>query len=139
MNIKIELCSQPIDIQECIEWAQAENCGAIDVFIGTVRNNTKGRDVLFLEFEAYPKMAILEMEKIAKSAIAQFEIEKILIYHAVGTLNIGAIPVVIVVAAKHRAAAFDACRFAIDTLKQTVPIWKKEVYKDGEIWVSAHP
>lgn len=139
MDKIIKLCNEPINIMECLDWIKSDNCGGIDLFIGTVRNDTKGREVKFLEFEAYPKMAISEMEKIAMNCLTNFEIEKILIFHAIGHLSIGAIPVVIAVAAKHRSAAFDACRYAIDTLKKTVPIWKKEVFTDGEMWVSAFP
>ncbi|MDF2431641.1 MAG: molybdopterin synthase catalytic subunit [Mucilaginibacter sp.] len=113
--------------------------GGIDVFIGTVRNATKGKPVIRLEFEAYEPMAIAEMEKIAKQALEKWPVQKILIYHRTGILEIGEVPVIIAVSAAHRAAAFEACRFIIDTLKQTVPIWKKEIFEDGEVWVAAHP
>jgi len=113
--------------------------GGIDVFIGTVRNATKGKAVIRLEFEAYEAMAVSEMEKIASQAQEKWPVQKILIHHRVGVLDVGEVPVIIAVSAAHRAAAFDACRFIIDTLKQTVPIWKKEVFEDGEIWVAAHP
>ncbi|CAN5713922.1 hypothetical protein BH10BAC2_BH10BAC2_17110 [soil metagenome] len=114
-------------------------CGGIDVFIGTVRNATKGKTVVQLEFEAYEVMALKEMQKIADEVFEKWPVQKIVIHHRTGVLNIGEVPVVIVVAAAHRAAAFDACRYTIDTLKQTVPIWKKEVFDDGEVWVAAHP
>lgn len=113
--------------------------GGIDVFIGTVRNATKGRAVVRLEFEAYEPMAVKEMEKIAADAFEKWPVQKLLIHHRTGILNIGEIPVVIAVAAAHRHAAFEACRYVIDTLKQTVPIWKKEIFEDGEVWVAAHP
>jgi len=113
--------------------------GGIDVFIGTVRNATKGKPVIRLEFEAYEPMAIAEMGKIAKQAFEKWPVQKILIHHRTGVLDVGEIPVIIAVSAAHRAAAFDACRFIIDTLKQTVPIWKKEIFQDGEVWVAAHP
>lgn len=113
--------------------------GGIDMFIGTVRNATKGKVVTRLEFEAYETMALREMEKIAEQALDKWPVQKILIYHRTGVLQIGEIPVIIAVAAAHRAAAFDACRYIIDTLKQTVPIWKKEIFEDGEVWVAAHP
>lgn len=109
------------------------------MFIGTVRNATKGKAVLRLEFEAYEKMALAEMEKIAAYAIEKWPIQKLLIHHRTGVLNVGEVPVVIAVSAAHRDAAFEACRYVIDTLKQTVPIWKKEVFEDGEVWVAAHP
>ena len=113
--------------------------GGIDIFIGTVRNATKGKPVIRLEFEAYEPMAKAEMEKIMKQASEKWPVQKILIHHRVGVLEVGEVPVIIAVSAAHRAAAFDACRFIIDTLKQTVPIWKKEIFNDGEIWVAAHP
>lgn len=114
-------------------------CGGINVFIGTVRNETKGKKVLRLEFEAYEAMAIREMNKIAEDIFTKWPVLKLLIHHRTGILQVGELPVVIAVAAAHRNAAFDACKYAIDTLKQTVPIWKKEVFEDGEVWVAAHP
>lgn len=113
--------------------------GGIDIFIGTVRDATKGKKVIRLEFEAYENMALKEMKKIAEQAYNKWPVQKILIHHRTGILQIGEIPVIIAVAAAHRDAAFDACRYIIDTLKQTVPIWKKEIFEDGEVWVAAHP
>jgi molybdopterin synthase catalytic subunit len=110
--------------------------GGIDVFIGTVRNATKGKKVIKLEFEAYEPMAIAEMKKIAEQAFDKWQVQKVLIHHRTGVLEVGEVPVVIAVSAAHRAAAFDACRHIIDTLKQTVPIWKKEIFEDGEDWRS---
>ena len=109
------------------------------MFVGTVRNATKGKAVMRLEFEAYEKMAIAEMEKIAQQAFEKWLVQKILIHHRTGILEVGEIPVIIAVSAAHRAAAFDSCRYIIDTLKETVPIWKKEIFEDGEVWVAAHP
>lgn len=113
--------------------------GGIDVFIGTVRNATKGKAVIRLEFEAYESMALHQMQKICDEAFEKWPVQKVLIHHRTGVLQIGEVPVIIAVAAAHRAAAFDACRFIIDTLKETVPIWKKEIFEDGEVWVAAHP
>ena len=139
MNTQIKLSVSTLNVQECIDWVMSPECGGINVFIGTVRNATKGKPVVRLEFEAYDKMAISEMEKIAQQALAKWPIQKILIHHRTGVLQIGEIPVIIAVAAAHRDAAFEACRYIIDTLKQTVPIWKKEIFEDGEVWVAAHP
>lgn len=122
-----------------MDWAMDPACGAIDAFIGTVRTNTMEKKVLRLEFEAYESMALAEMNKIAEEVLQQFNVLKILIHHRTGTLQTGEIPVIIMVAAPNRDAAFDGCRYAIDTLKKTVPIWKKEIFEDGEIWVAAHP
>jgi len=137
--IDIQLHYAPIDIAACINKVMSPETGGIDVFIGTVRNSTKGKKVLRLEFEAYETMAVKEMTKIAAEIFRRWPTQKVLIHHRTGIMNIGEVPVVIAVAAAHRAAAFDACRYAIDTLKQTVPIWKKEVFEDGEVWVAAHP
>lgn len=113
--------------------------GALVCFLGKVRNQTAGKAVLRLEFEAYEKMALQEMQKIAETAIQHYGIHKIAIHHRLGVLAIGEVAVAIAVSSAHRQAAFSACAFAIDTLKQTVPIWKKEIFEDGESWVSAHP
>lgn len=137
--IDIKLSSEPIDINHCIDWVQSPECGGIDVFIGTVRSVTKGKQVVQLEFEAYERMALKEMQRIAEDATKQWPVHKIAVHHRTGILQISEVPVVIAVSAAHRDAAFDACRYIIDTLKQTVPIWKKEVFEDGEVWVAAHP
>ena len=135
----IAISATRLDVQSCIDWAMSPQSGGIDVFIGTVRQMTRGKAVRRLEFEAYENMALHEMEKIAIAAASKWPVVKILIHHRTGSLEVGEVPVVIVVSAAHRDAAFDACRYAIDTLKQTVPIWKKEVFEDGAQWVAAHP
>jgi molybdopterin synthase catalytic subunit len=138
-SIDILITAEPLNVQQCIDWVSAPECGGIDVFIGTVRSMTKGKAVQRLEFEAYEKMALKEMKKIAEAAVQKWPVHKIAIHHRTGTLQVGDIPVIIAVSSAHRDAAFDACRYAIDTLKQTVPIWKKEVFEDGEVWIAAHP
>jgi molybdopterin synthase catalytic subunit len=135
----IKITTKKLDLQACYDFVFDETCGGIATFIGTVRNDTQGKKVTQLDFSTYKPMAIKEMELIAQEALQQFEIHKIAIHHAEGLLQIGAIPVIIAVSAKHRKAAFLACEFAIDTLKKTVPIWKKEYFQDGEVWVNAHP
>lgn len=139
LMIDIKLTESPLDVPACIQWVMSPECGGIDVFIGTVRNATKGKKVLRLEFEAYKPMALKEMQKIADQAVERWPVQRILLHHQTGTLQVGDVPVVIAVAAAHRDAAFEACRYIIDTLKQTVPIWKKEFFEDGEVWVAAHP
>lgn len=139
MNADILLTAEKLDLQKCVNKVLSPEVGGIDVFIGTVRNLTKGRSVLRLEFEAYDKMAISEMQKLADQAFEKWPVQRIAIHHRIGVLAVGEIPVIIAVAATHRDAAFEACRFLIDTLKQTVPIWKKEIFEDGEVWVSATP
>ncbi len=137
--VEVKILSTPIDVLYCLNAVMSPRTGGIDVFVGTVRNATKGNAVLRLEFEAYERMAQSEMQKIANEAMSRWQLNAIVIHHRTGILVVGDVPVVIAVAAPHRAAAFEACRYAIDTLKQTVPIWKKEVYKDGAEWVVAHP
>ncbi len=122
-----------------IDLVHSDSAGAIDVFIGTVRNSTKGKEVVRLEFESYDAMAIKEIQKIIDQAKAQWPVEKMAVYHRNGILGIGEVAVIIAVSTPHRKASFEACQFAIDTLKETVPIWKKEVFEDGEVWVAAHP
>ncbi len=135
----IQILDTPLDPQRCIDFVSNPTAGGITSFVGTVRNQTKGRSVDRLEFEAYVPMALSEMQKLAEEARQRWQTEKIAMHHRVGVLGIGEIAVVIAVATPHRKAAFEACQFLIDTLKQTVPIWKKEVLEDGEIWVAAHP
>lgn len=137
--IDIQISEEALDISACIDWVMLPECGGIDVFIGTVRNATQGKKVIRLEFEAYRQMALNEMQKIAEQALEKWPVQKLLIHHRTGVLQVGEVPVVIAVAAAHRAAAFDACRYTIDTLKETVPIWKREVFEDGDVWVAAHP
>ncbi len=138
-KIDIQVLDTDLVPQDCINFVTNPSSGGIDVFIGTVRNQTKGKPVVKLDFEAYIPMAISEMRKIAIRACEQWPIEKIAMHHRVGTLDIEGIAVVIAVATPHRKASFDACQFCIDTLKETVPIWKKEFFEDGEVWVAAHP
>jgi len=125
--------------QDCIDFVQNDESGGTVVFIGAVRNNTKGRPVVRLEFEAYAPMATSEMRKIAERVGERWSAERVAIHHRVGVLDIGEIAVIIALATPHRQAAFEACQYAIDTLKETVPIWKKEIFEDGEVWVAAHP
>ena len=137
--IDILLSTEPLDVSYCINLVQSPECGGIDVFIGTVRSQTNGKRVVRLEFEAYERMAVKEMRKIGEQTMDKWPIHKIAVHHRTGVLQVGEVPVVIAVSAAHRDAAFDACRYIIDTLKQSVPIWKKEVFEDGEVWVAAHP
>ncbi len=139
MKTSIHITKEKLNLQECYSFVQDDSCGGIAVFVGTVRNSTKNKNVTLLDFSGYEPMALKEMQKIADKALSQFSIHKIAIHHALGKLNIGDIPVIIAVSSAHRGAAFEACQFAIDTLKETVPIWKKEHFEDGEVWVNSHP
>jgi molybdopterin synthase catalytic subunit len=104
-----------------------------------VRNHTRGRKTLYLDYEAYEEMALREMENLAEKALQQYQIRDLALVHRLGRLEIGETSVLIVVASAHRAAAFDACRWLIDTLKRTVPIWKKEYFEDGAVWADGEP
>jgi len=137
--IEVKILSEPLQVDDCTASVKKDGAGGIAVFVGTVRNHTKGKAVKCLEFEAYETMAISEMQKIAETIQKKWDTYGICIHHRVGSLGIQDIAVIIAVSCAHRAAAFEACQFAIDTLKQTVPIWKKEIFEDGEEWVSAHP
>ncbi len=138
-NTSIKISTERLSLDECYSFVEDDTCGGIAVFVGTVRNSTQNKEVTQLDFSTYKPMAIKEMQKIADQALEKFAIKKIAIHHAEGMLQIGDIPVIITVSAPHRGAAFDACEYAIDTLKETVPIWKKEHFSDGEVWVNAHP
>src|SRR5689334_4086589 len=109
MSSNLHISSTPLDIARCIEWVQSADCGGIDVFIGTVRNHTKGKAVVQLEFEAYETMALKEMQKIAQQAFDKWQLINLLIHHRTGVLTPGEVAVVIAVSAAHRAAAFEAC------------------------------
>ncbi len=136
---KIYITSDKLDSLACTDAVTHEGAGGIVVFVGTVRNATKGKTVLHLDFEAYEKMALKEMQKIADQAIERWSLYDMVIHHRTGKVAIGEEAVVIACSSAHRKEAFQACEFAIDTLKETVPIWKKEIFEDGEVWVSAHP
>lgn len=139
MTTQIKISPTTLNIQSSIDWIMSPESGGIDIFIGSVRNQTKGKAVVRLEFEAYEPMALSEIEKILAQAAEKWTVQKALVHHRTGVLEVGEVPVIIAVAAAHRATAFEACRFIIDTLKETVPIWKKEIFEDGEVWVAAHP
>ncbi|PHR68940.1 MAG: molybdenum cofactor biosynthesis protein MoaE [Lutibacter sp.] len=138
-SISIKITSEKLNLQECYDFVQDNSCGGIALFVGTVRNITKEKEVALLDFSTYKEMAISEIKKIAANALEKFEILKIAIHHAEGELKIGEIPVIIAVSSPHRKASFAACQYAIDTLKETVPIWKKEHFADGEVWVNSTP
>jgi molybdopterin synthase catalytic subunit len=113
--------------------------GAVVVFDGIVRNHTRGRRTLYLVYESYEEMALKQMQSLAQEAQTRFAIRDVLLVHRLGKLDVGETSVLIAVASAHRAAAFDACRWLIDTLKKTVPIWKKEHFEDGAVWADGEP
>jgi len=131
----IRLQSEAIRVEELLEAVGSEQDGAVALFVGVVRRQNRGRRVLYLDYEAYPEMAESEMTRLVGEAERRFEVSAVALVHRTGRLEIGETAVVAAVAAPHRAAAFDACRFVIETLKQKVPIWKREVFEDGEVWI----
>lgn len=130
-----ELTTEPIDITSVARRVVPPDCGATVTLDGYVRQFTKGRETQHLFYEAYDPMALKEMQKLIDQAKQEFEISNIGIAHRLGKLDIGETSIVISVAAPHRKAAFAACEWLIRELKRTVPIWKKEVYADGEVWI----
>jgi molybdopterin synthase catalytic subunit len=128
-----------IEAASILEGIKRPEDGAAVVFEGIVRNHTRGRRTLYLDYEAYEEMALKQMEELAARALAEYKIRDVAIVHRLGRLEIGETSVLIVVASAHRPAAFDACRWLIDTLKRTVPIWKKEHFEDGAVWADGEP
>jgi molybdopterin synthase catalytic subunit len=128
------LTRSPIPIADLVRQQKAPEDGAVVVFEGVVRNNSRGRGTLYLEYEAYEPMAIRKLEEIGGEVRREFEIDHIGMMHRLGRLEIGETSVVIIVTAARRRAAFGACQFAIDRLKEIVPIWKKEYFEDGSVW-----
>jgi molybdopterin synthase catalytic subunit len=135
----IKITEKPIDIQKVINTASSLGAGAVNVFIGTVRNTAHGKNVLWLEYEAYESMAVSEIRKIIDEAANRWPLLGWAVSHRVGTLKPGEVSVVVAVSSPHRQQSFEACQFIIDTLKEKAPIFKKEIFEDGEEWVSASP
>jgi molybdopterin synthase catalytic subunit len=132
-----QIVSQPIDVAAVTSAVADPGSGATVTFIGTTRDRNDGRRVLRLEYEAYTEMALAEMRKIGEAAQRQWPIERVAMVHRIGVVPLGEASVVIAVSAGHRHTAFEACHFAIDRLKEVVPIWKKEHFEGGEIWIGS--
>lgn len=126
---------EAIDLNELLRYVTDPEAGAIATFIGTTRNNNEGRRVIALDYEAYPEMAEKELARIGDDARKQWAICRMAILHRLGPVQIGEASVIIAVSSAHRDAAFAASRFAIEEIKKTVPIWKKEVFEGGEVWI----
>jgi molybdopterin synthase catalytic subunit len=131
---RVALQQQPIDAPELIRQVRGSEDGAIVTFDGFVRNHSHGRATKYLEYEAYESMAVGKMKDIVSHLHEQYAIHRVAMVHRLGHLEVGETSVFIAISAAHRGAAFDACRYAIDTLKKTVPIWKKEFFEDGAVW-----
>ena len=128
-----------IDTEAVLRGIKQSSDGAAVVFEGVARDNTRGRRTLYLDYEAYEEMALKQMEALAEQALTQFQVRDVALVHRLGRLEIGETSVLIAVASAHRAAAFEACRWLIDALKRTVPIWKKEYFEDGAVWADGEP
>lgn len=137
--MRVEIVDQAIAADEIVAAMKAGADGAVCVFDGIVRDNTRGRKTLYLDYEAYREMALKQMQELADEAVAKFGVREVALVHRLGRLHVGETSVLIVVASAHRGAAFDACRWLIDTLKKTVPIWKKEQFEDGAVWADGEP
>ena len=135
----IKIVDDPIDAEAIVAEIKAGSDGAVCVFDGIVRDNTRGRQTLYLDYEAYREMALAQMHQLSAQAVERFGVRDIALVHRLGRLAIGETSVLIVIASAHRAAAFDGCRWLIDTLKKTVPIWKKETFADGAVWADGEP
>lgn len=135
----IKLSSTELILNESLEFIKDDTCGAESYFVGRVRNHNQGEGIKSLHFSAYEEMALKEMEKIAQEVLDEYDVLRIAIFHRTGKLKVGEIPVIISVSSAHRQDAFEACAYAINTLKESVPIWKKEYRTDGHYWINAHP
>lgn len=136
---RIRLQRDPIDASALAAAVKEGEAGAVVVFDGIVRNNTRGRRTQYLDYEAYEAMALSQMQGLARDAQQRFGVRRVALVHRLGRLQVGETSVLIVVASAHRAQAFEACRWIIDTLKKTVPIWKKEWFEDGAVWADGEP
>ncbi|WP_084080207.1 molybdenum cofactor biosynthesis protein MoaE [Edaphobacter aggregans] len=137
--MRIEIIDDVIPAAEIVAGLKSGPDGAVCVFDGIVRDNSRGRKTLLLDYEAYREMALAQMKALAAEAVERFSVRDVAMVHRLGRLVVGETSVLVVVASAHRGAAFDACRWLIDTLKKTVPIWKKEQFEDGAIWADGEP
>lgn len=136
-TFRVELVENAIDVNAVLQKVRHPEAGAVVLFLGTVRENSRGRNVKYLEYEAYRELALKEMRRVAEEAQRRWPLLGIALMHRLGHLDVGDISVAIAVSSAHRKEAFEAGKFAIDTLKQSVPIWKKEVWEGGEVWIGS--
>jgi molybdopterin synthase catalytic subunit len=137
--IVVALTRDPVDAHQLVAAAKRGEDGAVVVFDGIVRNNSRGRRTLHLDYQAYEEMAAKQMDELAREALTRFGVRHVAIVHRLGRLLVGETSVLIIVASAHRAQAYEASRWLIDTLKKTVPIWKKETFVDGAVWADGEP
>jgi molybdopterin synthase catalytic subunit len=129
---------EPLEPAPLVESVRRDDAGAIAVFYGVVRNENLGRSVQYLEYDAYPEMALKKMREVAEEVRTKFPVTEIGVLHRIGRLEIGETSLLVAVSSGHRKEAFEACHYAVDRIKQIVPIWKKEVWADGSAWIEGH-
>ncbi len=134
-----EVTTEPLDPQRLIDHVRKDESGAVAAFLGVVRNSSLGRRVLYLEYDAYPEMATRVMRQIAEEAMERWPLSDVAMQHRTGRLEIGETSLLIAVSSPHREEAFEACHHLVDRFKEVVPIWKKEVWEDGEVWIEGEP
>ena len=133
-----EITAEPLDPGPLVEAVRRDESGAVALFYGVVRNENLGRNVLWLEYDTYPEMAIKKMREVADEVRAKFPVTGVGVLHRIGRLEIGETSLLVAVSSGHRKEAFEACHYAVDRIKQIVPVWKKEVFEGGEEWVEGH-
>ncbi len=136
-RLSCRITQEPIRLDELTAFVADPGAGAMATFVGTTRDSNEGRRVIRLEYECYPGMAEKEMEKIGQEVLERWPVKKVAMLHRLGRVDIGEASVAIAVSSGHRHAAFEACHYAINQLKETVPIWKKELYEGGEVWIGS--
>ena len=133
-----EITEAPLDPARLVEAVRRDGCGAVALFYGVVRNENLGRRVQYLEYDAYPEMAVKKMKEVADEVRAKFPVAEVGVLHRTGRLEIGETSLLVAVSSPHRREAFEACHYAVDRIKQVVPVWKKEVWEDGSEWIEGH-
>lgn len=134
-----EVSREPLDLQRLINFVRKDESGAVALFYGVVRNHNQGRRVRYLEYDAYPGMAVKKMREVAEEVRARWPITELGMMHRMGRVEVGEAALVVAVSSPHRREAFEACQYAVDRVKEIVPVWKKEVGEGGEVWVEGHP
>jgi molybdopterin synthase catalytic subunit len=129
---------EPLDPAPLVDAVRRDESGAVALFYGVVRNENMGRNVQYLEYDAYPEMAIKKMQEVADEVRAKFPVTGVGVLHRIGRLEVGETSLLVAVSSGHRGEAFAACHYAVDRIKQIVPVWKKEVWEDGEAWIEGH-
>jgi molybdopterin converting factor subunit 1 len=136
---RFRVTREPLDPQRLVNLVRRDESGALALFYGVVRDHSQGRRVLYLEYDAYPSMAVKKIKQVAEEVRSRWEITDVAIHHRIGRLEVGETSLLVAVSAAHRREAFEACRYAVDRIKEIVPVWKKEVWEGGESWVEGHP